>query len=505
MQTRQNISGIWSPGGEAYFLSRPRRFGKSLLISTMEAYFKGKKELFHGLCIEVEENRRGKNAWMEYPVLTFSLSGGQYNDPEGLANTLDLFLSKFESEYGVSTEGRDLSTRFRSLIENLYYKTGQQVVVLVDEYDKPFLETMVTNPEQEERNRQLYKGFFSVLKDEDAYLKFVFFTGVTKFSKVSIFSDLNHLTDISFEYGMSGICGITEEELTASFGPEIAAMADAQEETQEECLTHLQNMYDGYHFSRKGVGVYNPYSLLNAFRKREYGSYWFETGTPTFLIRKLEQSSISVERLSHGVTAEEDLLGSYRAESKDPIPLFYQAGYLTITGYDSRFRLFSLNFPNSEVRYGFLNSLVPEILGYRDEENPLLLRNLILDLEDGNAQSFLLRLQSLFASVPYLEGHAAEYENYWRNQIFLILQLMGAYVGGEVMTAEGRCDCVAITAKYIYIFEFKLDHSAEDAMEQIESKEYALKYRTDGRKICKVGVSFSSKKRNLADWIIRME
>lgn len=393
--------------GKAYFLSRPRRFGKSLFISTLEAYFRGKKELFEGLAIEKPEEERGENAWQEYPVVTFYLSSGQFNSEKGLEDVLNGVLENTAEEYGLTgnfaLRGETLPVRFKNLIWNLYRKTGRPVVVLVDEYDKPLLETMIVNPEQEEKNRRLYKEFFSVLKDADQYVKFEFFTGVTKFSKVSIFSDLNHLKDISMTNNFAGICGITEEELRQNFGPEIRSMAAEQEMTEEECLDKLAKTYDGYHFSQKGESVYNPFSLLNAFDEKDFGSYWFETGTPTFLVNKLKASDFTPESLTDGVNATEEELKNYRAESINPIPLFYQSGYLTITHFDRRFRIYSLAFPNDEVEYGFLNSLVPTVLGRRDDENPLSLANMIRDLENVDAGKFLNRLRSLFGSIPYPE------------------------------------------------------------------------------------------------------
>lgn len=492
--------------GKSYFLSRPRRFGKSLLVSTMAAYFSGKKELFHGLFIEEAENRKEENAWLAHPVLLFSLSGGQYRTKTGLEDVLRNVLERATKQYALTGDyavtGTTVSVRFRSTIEQLYLKTGRTVVVLVDEYDKPLLETMMVDAAQEEENRQLYKSFFSVLKDEDTYVKFAFFTGVTKFSKVSIFSDLNHLRDISMEDEYAGICGVTEKELRKCFALEVTAMANKQKLTVEECYAKLARTYDGYHFSAEGDSVYNPYSLLNAFQKKDFGHYWFETGTPTFLINKLRESSITPEQLVDGVESTDDELKDYRAVDRNPIPLFYQSGYLTLAGFDDRFRIFSLKFPNEEVRLGFLHSLLPSFLGYREEEHPLSLRLLIGDLEKGAAESFVVRLQSLFASVPYPSQAALKYEEMWRNQIFLVLKLLGIYVASEVHTSKGRCDCVVQTEEFIYLFEFKMDQSADDALAQIEKKDYAGRFRADSRQIIKVGISFSSKEHNITEWKI---
>ena len=490
--------------GLSYFLSRPRRFGKSLFTSTLECYFSGKKDLFKGLYIYDQENAKGDEAWVEYPIISFYLSGGEYQAANGLSDILNASIQKCVDKYELTGKyaisGETLAVQFKTLIEKLHKKTGQEVVILVDEYDKPLLDTMYSNPEQEEKNRALYKAFFSVLKDVDGDLRFVFFTGVTKFTKVSIFSDLNQLTDISLAMDYAGICGITQEELEENFQPEIAALADVEGMSHDECMAELKKMYDGYHFSRNSVGVYNPYSLLNAFTMREFGSYWFGSGTPEILIKKLHTSQMPLYSLSDGVTANESALRDYRVEDKDPIPLYYQTGYLTICGYDKRFRKYTLRFPNDEVKYGFLDSLVNDVLGYRTEENPLALDNMILDLEAGDLDSFFRRLTALFATIPYPEGKAPSYEGEWSRQLYLVLALMGAYTQCEIHMATGRADCVVKTPDYIYVFEFKLDKPVEDAMAQIDDNGYTIPYQADSRKLFKVGVVFSTEKRNVVDW-----
>lgn len=354
--------------GKVYFLSRPRRFGKSLLLTTLEAYFQGKRELFRGLAIERHEARKPEDEqWIEYPVLKFSLSGGSYGTEEGLEEKLAFVLKEFEGTWNIPHYHASESERnipavlpvwLSYCIREAVRITGRQIVFLADEYDKALLENLSVDPVQEEKNQRLLKSFFSVLKDEDTYLKFVFFTGVTKFSKVSIFSDLNQLEDISLADKYGCICGITEEEVRSELDAEIVNMAGANDMTRDECLSELASMYDGYHFSAKSESVYNPFSLLTALKQEKFGSYWFSTGTPTFLIRKLQSSRFRPVDFSNGVKSTERAMSDYRADNTDPVPLFYQAGYLTITGYDRRFRQYELAFPNEEVRNGFAESIL---------------------------------------------------------------------------------------------------------------------------------------------------
>lgn len=488
--------------GKVYFLSRPRRFGKSLFVSTMEAYFQGKKELFDGLAISELEEGRGKDAWQKYPVFTFYLSSGEYYTESGLKNRLAQILSETEEAYGITPDGSDLSTRFISDIRKLYEKTGRQVVVLVDEYDKPLL--AAGDSAQEEKNRMLYKSFFSALKDQDRYIKFAFFTGVTKFSKISISSDLNQLKDISLLQEYAAVCGITKQELVSGFGPEIEEMASSFGISTQDCLDELRNMYDGYHFSEDVEGVYNPYSLINALSDRRFDTYWFESGTPSVLIQKLKNSSLRPEQFVDGIESTEKELKDYRTDNENPVPLFYQSGYLTITGYDRRFRTYSLSFPNKEVRDSFFESLVPYVLGEKDSEHPLSAKKMVSALERGDTDALHDQLYAVFASIPYMETDISKYEPAWRNQIYLIFMLLGQFVACEPHTSRGRADCVIETDDYIYIFEFKVDKSADEALGQIERNDYAGKYRADRRKLFKIGVNFSSEKRNIAEWEVRI-
>ena len=491
--------------GTVYFLSRPRRFGKSLLLSTMEAYFEGQKELFKGLEIErYEDSKPEDEQWIHYPVLSISMSGGAYKTATGLSEKLSYSLNQFEDRYGISHDSSlNLPTEFQYCIEEAYRITGKQVVVLVDEYDKPLLENMLGNKQQENENRDAFKSFFSVLKDEDKFLKFVFITGVTKFSKVSIFSDLNQLNDISFDPAYAGICGITEEELSSFFSEEIDSLAEQNDLSHNECILELRKNYDGYHFSRSQISVYNPFSLLNSFSRHDFGRYWFETGTPTFLYKKLEKSGRPVQDFSVGVKANEARISDYRAENDDLIPLYYQSGYLTIVDYDKRFREYTLAFPNDEVKYGYLESLIPLTSpSYPVPDSGFNAGQMTDYLESANVDGFMKMLQSLLASIPYYEGKAPENEQAWRNIVYAVFTVLGQYVHAEVHSANGRSDCVVETDKYVYIFEFKQDKTAQEALQQIYDKGYCLPIAPNAKKIIKVGANFSTELKTLDKWEI---
>lgn len=493
--------------GKAYFLNRPRRFGKSLFLSTLEAYFLGQKELFRGLTIcQYEEQKPESEQWIKYPVMTFSLSGGDYKCPEGLEDILDRCLKRCERRYlreGESAPGRTLPVRFANLIEMVQEKCSKPVVVLVDEYDKPLLENLSVNTEMEERNRSLLKSFFSVLKDEDLYLKFAFFTGVTKFSKVSIFSDLNQLKDISLLPRYSAICGITETELKDNFSEEIENLAHSLNLDRDRTLAELAKMYDGYHFSAGGEGVYNPFSLLNAFFDGDLGRYWFESGTPSFLISRLASSGMPLQELSGDIIAPESRLSNFRADDEDLVPLYYQSGYLTIKGYDRTFRTYKLGYPNEEVKYGYLESLIPVAgadysAGVPD--NRFSVQRMVEYLRADQTESFMAMLQALLAGIPYHEGKAPSDEQQWRNIIYAIFTVLGQYVRCEVHSSRGRSDCIVENGQYVYIFEFKQDKTAKEALQQIEENGYAVPYAASGKKIVKIGANFSSEKKTLNEW-----
>ena len=484
--------------GKPYFLSRPRRFGKSLLLSTMKAYFEGKKELFTGLKIE-ELTKDDPHAWEPYPVFYFDFNKDDFKRTDALEDVLESHLEIWEKIYGDEHKDSSLSARFQNLIMKAKEQTGKNVVVLVDEYDKPLLEVMMDD-EMEEHNKAVFKGFFSTLKSYDEYLKFVFLTGVTKFSKVSIFSDLNQLQDISIDRDCANICGITEEEMKENFMPEIEGMAEEQRVTVDECLGKLKSMYDGYHFYQNTAGVFNPFSLINALKKKEFGTYWFSTGTPTFLIEKLKAIDFDASEFTgNSLYADAGVLSDYRADNPDPVPLFYQTGYLTIKGYDSEFMSYALGYPNDEVKYGFLKSLAPSYLHSEKEPGALDIRGFVMDIRRGDTEMIRDRFTALFARLPYTTDEKPVEQNF-QNVIYIVFMLLGQYVQTEVHSAKGRADCTVETDEYVYIFEFKRDSSADEALEQIEDKGYALPYAADSRRLYKIGVNFDSKERTVNDW-----
>ena len=483
--------------GVPYFLSRPRRFGKSLFLSTLKAYFEGKKELFEGLRI-AELEKENNDAWQKYPVFYIDFNKKNFKEDSALEEVLDEHIRSWEALYGDLMADRPLEERFRYVIEKAVETTGKRAVVLVDEYDKPLLEG--ADKAMVEHNKAVFKGFFSTLKSYDHYLKFVFITGVTKFSKVSIFSDLNQLNDISLDRRYSGICGITESELKADFDPEIEAMAANNQLSKSECLAELKKMYDGYHFHQNSEGVYNPFSLLSAFDKKEFGMYWFSTGTPTFLIDKLKESGFDAKQITEGeLYANANLLTDYRYDNPNPIPLFYQTGYLTIKGYDKKYMSYQLDYPNDEVRYGFLNSLAPTYLHDEESHDPLDIRSFGMDIEKGRTDSLKDRFTALFARLPYPNDEKIVEQNF-QNVVYIVFMLLGQFTQTEVHSAKGRADCIVETDDYVYIFEFKRDSTADEAMKQIEDNGYAKPYAADRRKLIKIGANFDSKERTLDGW-----
>jgi len=497
-----------------YFLSRPRRFGKSLFLSTLAAYFLGQKELFKGLYLEQAEEEQAvlesRTAWQEYPVFYLDFNIGQYLESEAFSERLDSLLQEQESLYGILVAKEEESfyaSRFERLLKATYQQTGKQVVILVDEYDKPLLQTMGVNEALNEQYRNELKAFYSVIKTCDEYIRFAFLTGVTKFSKISIFSDLNNLRDISLEKHYAGICGMSQKELEANFQPEIQVLADSQDLTYQETLTALQQWYDGYCFAPAGEGMYNPFSLLNAFAKERFGSYWFETGTPTFLVNYLKEAHYFIPDLDGQVVLTESELQTYRAIAQEPFPILFQSGYLTIKEYIKEARLYRLGFPNDEVRYGFLENLLPAYTVVPFGETGKSVWQFVEDVRRGNVNGFMERMQSLIAGISYDNFSSKELklrEQNYQTAVYLIFALMGQFVRTEVHCSAGRADCVVITVDTVYIFEFKLtgNGSAEDALNQIKEKEYAAKYQVDDKKIVLIGSSFDEDARTIRDWQI---
>ena len=476
-----------------YFLSRPRRFGKSLLVSTLEAYFQGKKHLFEGLAME-----RLETEWTEYPVLHMDFSGSKYTDADKLREVLNIEISKWEKLYGKEEDECSFSNRFQGVIQRAYQKTGKQVVVLVDEYDSPLLDTN-GEPALQKELRNIVRDFFSPLKKNGQYLRFLLLTGISKFIQLSIFSELNNLKNISMRDDFSAICGITEKELHTALQPDIQRMADANNETYEEACQHLKKQYDGYHFSKNCEDIYNPFSLFNALDAKEYKNFWFSTGTPTFLIELLQEADFNVRDLE-GVEATDEEFDAPTEQIQSPIPVLYQSGYLTIKGYDPDFQIYKLAYPNREVRKGFIENLLPTYVHRARENNTFYVVSFIRDLRKGDIESCLERTRSFFASIPHdLENKT---EKHYQTIFYLLFRLMGQYVDAEVKSAIGRADVVVRLADAVYVFEFKYDGTPDEALAQIESKQYAIPYQADGRRIVKVGVNFDSETRTIGEWKI---
>ena len=463
--------------GKYYFLSRPRRFGKSLFLSTLEAYYQGKKELFKGLALEQLEKD-----WKTYPVLHLDLNVGKYDTPEALYERLDHYLSSWEKAYSLIPEtSQSPATRFENVISQAYDKTGQKVVILVDEYDKPLLQA-IGNKALQDEYRAMLKSVYGVAKTMDGYIQLAFFTGVTKFSKVSVFSDLNNLKDISLTQQYAEICGITEKEIRKNFDVDVTQMAEANQLNKEECYAKLKENYDGYHFCKKSVGMYNPFSLINALCDKDFNDYWFETGTPTFLVETLKRNNYELENMTREeVTA--DLLGSLDAIDTNPLPLLYQSGYLTIKDYKPRFDSYILGFPNGEVERGFTRFLFRYYAPIRVDQSVSFINNFTIEVESGQPEKFMSRLEAMFASQDYqLMGDT---ELYFHNVTSLVFKMLGFYVDVERHTSDGRMDMLVQTKDYIYIFEFKIDKSADEALKQIEGKQYAKPFESDARKLYK--------------------
>jgi hypothetical protein len=484
--------------GKPYFLSRPRRFGKSLLLTTLKAYFQGKKELFEGLALA-----RLETEWKEYPIVHLDFNPSRYDSVSSLNYFVADCLEKIEKKYDLPSKGGPIENRFRNLIEGMYEKTGRQVAVLIDEYDKPLLESM----DHESLNAELraaLKPFYGVLKSADAALRFVMLTGVTRFSKVSIFSDLNQLREIGMSEAYAALCGITEGELLETFKPELEGLAQKNGETFEQTLEAVRRSFNGYRFAKNSESVYNPFSVLNTFANRDIHYYWFATGTPAFLFRELERTKFEIIRFREEIEVSESEIYDYRPGDETPIPLLYQSGYLTITGYDRETHTYNVGFPNEEVRYGFLNNLYRYLFPAANDLKGLNVRTFIKALRSGDTEAFLTRLRAFFASVSY-DLYFEKGEKYYQTIFYLVFTLLGQFAESEVRSAAGRADAVVKIREWVYVFEFKLDKggSAEEALRQIDGKGYLIPYSAGGRRVLKAGIVFDTERRTLGEWLIR--
>ena len=475
------------------FLSRPRRFGKSLLISTLQCYFEGRRELFDGLAID-----RLETEWTAYPVLRFDMSTAKNRDKEGLESELNLKLSKYEAVYGRGEAEKGPNQRLQGLIERAYQQTGRQVVVLIDEYDAPLLDVV-----HEDRDlpvlRNVMRNFYSPLKACDPYLRFVFLTGITKFSQLSIFSELNNILNISMLPEYAAICGITQEEMESQMKPDLDRMADRLGLGKEKTLARLRDYYDGYHFTWPSPDIYNPFSLLNAFSNNQLDAYWFGSGTPTYLIEMLRKFHVVPQQIGR----RKATASSFDAPTErmtDITPLLYQSGYVTIKDRSPLSGLYTLDIPNKEVRVGLMESLLPHYLGARTTDGLTTVALLFEAIYEERMDEALQLLRTFLSTVPYCDN--TDYEGHYQQMLYVIFSLLGRYVDVEVRTPRGRVDMVMRTATKLYVVELKLDQSAEAAMEQIDLKNYPERFALCGLPIMKVAINFDSERHTIADWKI---
>lgn len=480
------------------FLSRPRRFGKSLLMSTLEAYFKGRKELFEGLKIAELESE-----WKPYPVFRFDMSGGNLETPDDLKLHVNSYLKFIEKDNGLHSDS-SFAIKFRELIIDAYQKTGKQVVILIDEYDKPILD-LLHDEDKLEPMKSALRGFYSVIKSCDEYIKFAMLTGITKFGKVSIFSGINNLRDISMLPKYNGVCGITESEFKKSFKNSIFQFAKENVISEEEAWKVFKNMYDGYHFSDSREYIYNPYSVLNAFNDGQTGSYWFKSGSSNYLIKLLEKNPYRLDNLEGAVRTEIEL-GDIAGIEFDIVPLLYQSGYLTIKetlpsiGFGNVPKEFVLGFPNNEVNTAFWESLAKRFFRGFDGNSAFNLRKFINDVNHGHPEEFMVSLKSLFADTS--SEHENNKEIHFQNMMAIVCKMLGLAVRTEVHSSAGRCDMLIHTTNFVYIFEFKINSTPEDAIAQIHEKRYATPFEADDRTIFLIGANFLTQTRTLDSWII---
>ena len=475
------------------FLSRPRRFGKSLLTSTLHSYFSGRKELFHGLAMEKLEKE-----WTEYPVLHFDMSTAKHADSEQLLQELNLKLYGYEQIYGRLEEEVNPNQRLMGLIKRAYEQTGKKVVVLIDEYDAPLLD-VVHERENLDVLRNIMRNFYSPLKACDPYLRYVFLTGITKFSQLSIFSELNNIKNISMDEPYAAICGISEDEIRLQMKDDLGGLAKKLEITPEEALMKLKENYDGYHFTSPSPDIYNPFSLLNAFADGKFGSYWFGSGTPTYLVKMLDKFGVKPSEIGRR-QLKSSVFDAPTETMNDAVPLLYQSGYITIKDYNKMLDLYTLDIPNKEVRLGLMESLLPYYVNNKTPEATTMVAYLFYDIQNGDMDAALHRLQEFLSTIPYCDN--TRFEGHYQQVFYIIFSLLGYYVDVEVRTPRGRVDIVLRTKTTLYVMELKLDKSAGEAMEQIDLKNYPERFALCGLPVVKVAVCFDSERCTIGDWEI---
>ena len=475
------------------FLSRPRRFGKSLLTSTLHSYFSGRKDLFHGLAMEKLEKE-----WTEYPVLHFDMSTAKHADSEQLLQELNLKLYGYEQIYGRLEEEVNPNQRLMGLIKRAYEQTGKKVVVLIDEYDAPLLD-VVHERENLDVLRNIMRNFYSPLKACDPYLRYVFLTGITKFSQLSIFSELNNIKNISMDEPYAAICGISEDEIRLQMKDDLGGLAKKLEITPEEALMKLKENYDGYHFTSPSPDIYNPFSLLNAFADGKFGSYWFGSGTPTYLVKMLNKFGVKPSEIGRR-QLKSSVFDAPTETMTDAVPLLYQSGYITIKDYNKMLDLYTLDIPNKEVRLGLMESLLPYYVNNKTPEATTMVAYLFYDIQNGDMDAALHRLQEFLSTIPYCDN--TRFEGHYQQVFYIIFSLLGYYVDVEVRTPRGRVDIVLRTKTTLYVMELKLDKSAGEAMEQIDLKNYPERFALCGLPVVKVAVSFDSERCTIGDWEI---
>ena len=480
--------------GKYFFLSRPRRFGKSLLVSTLLSYFEGRKELFKGLAIDNLENE-----WAEYPVLHFDLSGGKHQEEDQLNRYLDFILKDNERRFGVECDAVDANVRLANLIASVYKKTGKQVVVLIDEYDAPLLD-VVHQDERLESLRHLMRNFYSPLKQCEPMLRFVFLTGITKFSQLSIFSELNNITNISMDEAYAGICGITKEELLTQMSDDIDRLAEKLSITREAAIQKLKDNYDGYHFTYPSPDIFNPYSLLNCFSKEKIGAYWFGSGTPTFLIEMMRKFGTTPMDIGESEMADVSDFDAPTETMESIVPLLYQSGYVTIKDYDEDTNLYELGIPNKEIRIGLFKSLLPNYLTRSSQRGKVAIAQMSVLIKNGDIDGALELFRTFLATVPYCEN--TKYEGYFQQLMYVVFALLTDYrILVEQRTSKGRTDITLETQDSIYIMELKFGNTADEALAQINANHYADAFAMSNKKTIKVGIGFDVKdERNITDW-----